>query len=128
MDGKRYALLTEVSTDPDQVTFDAQEYLTGPEAEAAARADGMLEDSNSLDGGVYIVNDSTETTTLPVTDDVKVTILKRGGGSSAPKLVSFASFERRFNIESDPENLRTHGYWLQLRQGQVTSIVEQFQP
>ena len=130
-DGKHYGEIKAVAVDPDSVTFDVEEYLTGQAATDAAVADGVIKPGESMPDDVYVRNTNKATTTLAVAPSVEVRILGLDGGAPTMKPVSFAEFAKRFKGNIAPRalgSLKEFGYWVTLTNGQVTAIEEQYHP
>lgn len=80
-DGRHFGLVKRVDVKAPSLTFDLAYFLTGAEADKAAREHGVIGPSEHID--FLIVNDNPRLCTLPVHRGVGVRVLK--GGSATLK-------------------------------------------
>jgi hypothetical protein len=77
-DGVReHAYVTDVEAAGDGsyvLTVDRAQFLTGDEANQAAVEDGFINDGDTVPGGYYIVNESSELEELPLDPDAPVAL------------------------------------------------------
>lgn len=77
-DGEMFGFVTAV--DAASVTFDPARMLSGQEAREAAAADGVIGSGEDLPNDFYIDNPDADLLTLPVTDDLRPTVLTFDSG------------------------------------------------
>ncbi|MBT8208322.1 MAG: HYR domain-containing protein [Acidimicrobiia bacterium] len=150
--GNRSELVLHVTVDPDlemvfayvtrydgfAVTVDDATFLTGDEATAAAREDGVIGDDETVPNDYYIRNEEPDTRNLAVGDDAPVvlqTCFVDGEcvRETAVNLEQWAGLLVEQSAGGLPENWQWYGagslpYWLTVQDGVVVHISEQYLP
>jgi hypothetical protein len=129
-DGRHPVYLVELDVPGGGVTFDLIQFLTGDEAITAYREDTPEDPEGDPPNDYFIRNDNPRLRTLPVADDVAVTVVRLGEASGAGSVPS--SFEELPDhlAEQPPAEgrLAWNPYWLTVEQGEVVAIDEQYLP
>lgn len=111
--------LSLVAAQPATLGFDLAEFLTGDEALKALVEDGFSEDDYAND--YYVRNRSPRLRTLPVADDVAVEEVDWPDGTS-PRPSDLPTLAARINARGDEQP----SFWLEVRDGRVVAIEEQY--
>jgi hypothetical protein len=122
-DGRHPAYLKTVDPDRPTITFDLIQFLTGEAATKAAAEDG---EESPPPNDYYIRNVNSRLRTLPVRSDAPITVnvlaAQSTGSSTKDVSVTLAELAGYF------PNQGTAPFWLNVEQGQVTKIAQQFLP
>ena len=110
--------------DEDGIELDTATLLTGDEAVAAAREDGELPDDGELPNDFYVDDDTAAVTSLPVADDVTVSLYDCSAGCEL-RAVDAGPFLRG---ETDAFGGDRPFVSVRLRRGQVVAIEEIYLP
>jgi hypothetical protein len=127
--GRHAVFLTGLDVANRTVEFDLIQFLTGDEALAAFQRDhgGDLE---GWANDYYIVNDNPRLRTLPVADDVELTVVRTSESVYDTHSIPFEelpAYVAAGPIQSD-QRLGQHPFWLTVRGDTVVAIDEQFLP
>jgi hypothetical protein len=129
-DGRHPAFLTELDVAGRTVTFDVIQFLTGEDAAAA-----YLEDTGETGGppnDYHLRNVNPRLRTLPVSDDVTVTVVRLGEPTGAGSVSwTLATLPDHLDETAPTEDLGRLGwnpYWLTVDDGTVVAIDEQYLP
>jgi hypothetical protein len=129
-DGRHPAYLVGLDVPGGTVTVDVIQFLTGDEAIAAYREDTPEDPDGDPPNDYFIRNDNPLLRTLPVADDVAVTVVRLGEASGAGSVPS--SFEvLPDHLDEQPPaegRLAWNPYWLTVEGGEVVAIDEQYLP
>jgi hypothetical protein len=112
------------------LAFDEAEFLTGEEAQQAAEKDGV-QPGEAVPNDYYIRNPDKATTTYPIANDARITAKRcppcRHGkpGELAPFLASFMKGRQTY---AQPYRGKYGLYWLNVADGRVVAIDEQYVP
>ena len=120
-DGRHFGRVeaVDLAAQPATLGFDLAEFLTGDEALKALVEDGFSEDDYAND---YCVrNRSPRLRTLPVADDVAVEEVDWPDGTS-PRPSDLPTLAARINARGDEQP----SFWLEVRDGRVLAIEEQY--
>ncbi len=105
-DGESFALIRSITG--DGFVVDPAWLLVGEDAEAAARADGVISHDQELSGGTYIRNHESETITVPVAPDAEFVVLTYDtDGGISPVTVDMTQL--RIMFEGGPAAWPTYG-------------------
>jgi hypothetical protein len=109
---------------PLLLTFDLAYFYTGAKANEVAASRG---DEVPVPNDVYIVNDNPKLRTYPIASSVLVRYIPNG---SVLKKGDIGAFEQAVNgtAQTDYPDMRYTGWWIVLKNGQVSSITQQFLP
>jgi hypothetical protein len=100
-------------------------FLTGPEAEDAAEADGAEPPPNDF----YIVNDSTRLRTSPVSPDAPLTVVLDASAGLVPEGRPMAQGDWVAALRGPHgEAFRSTPYWVTIVDGTITEIRQQYVP
>lgn len=100
-------------------------FLTGPEAEDAAEADGAEPPPNDF----YIVNDSPRVRTVPVASDAALTVTMDAGAALVPEGMAMPLGVWVAALDGPHgEAFRSTPYWVTITDGTVTAISQQYVP
>lgn len=125
-DTRYFGAIPAAYVGPPELVFDEMELLVGAEARRAARVDGIPEDEV---GDFYIRDRSGPTVSLPVADDVVVTVVRCGDdGCSEGHPVDYGDFTTSLSGTDDSAAVGSGRYWLTVRDGLVVQIDEQYVP
>ncbi len=117
-DGQWFGQLKAVDTTAGTLGFDLECFFVGDAANAAATADGQTE--VPVPDDVYIRNESSAVRTQQAVTDVAIGILGSGGAST--------DYEPTAHGLSAAGPLIDHGVWLEVKDGWVIAIQQQFFP
>jgi hypothetical protein len=130
-DGRHPVLLTELDPTSRSVTFDLIQFLTGPEA-ADAYAEDVPEDPDPGPPNDYwIRNVSSQLRTLPIADDVAVSVIRLGEASGAegvPWTLEQLPAHLAEQVGGPDDHLGFSPWWLTVEDGVVVAIDEQYTP
>ena len=124
-DGRHAVRITNVDVSGRTVEFDVIQFLTGDEATAAYREDHPEDPNGFPENDYYIVNDNPRLRTLPVADDVTVTVLATGEPeptANSPHPIAFAEL---------PGYIAQFGagpFWLTVNGGNLVAVEQQYVP
>ena len=124
-DGRHAVRITNVDVSGRTVEFDVIRFLTGDEATAAYREDHPADPNGFPENDYYIVNDNPRLRTLPVADDVTVTVLATGEPeptANSPHPIAFAEL---------PGYIAQFGagpFWLTVNGGNLVAVEQQYVP
>ena len=104
----------------DQVSFDLACWFTGAAAVAAAAGDGQ---ESPPPNDFHIRNDSDQLRTLAVDPSTEVAWLRKPGDPETVEVVTYRAW-----LAEQPGRPVTPGVWLNVEDGQVRSIEEQYVP
>ncbi len=100
-------------------------FLTGPEAEDAAEADGAEPPPNDF----YIVNDSTRLRTSPVSPDAPLTVVLDAAAGQVPEGRPMAQGDWAAALRGPHgDAYRSTPYWVTIIDGTITEIRQQYVP
>jgi len=118
-----YLKLVAASVSPDIVVVDLGRWLTGADARAAAKADGV-----HLQNPRYLRNLTFDLRTVDVSSTVVVT-LRHYKGANKPTDHTLADLEKIFNGAGHAdERVRHDPFWVHVVDGQIDKIREQRYP
>jgi hypothetical protein len=122
-DGRHPVYLKSVDPDRQTITFDLVQFYTGEDATKAAAEDNK---ESPPPNDYYIRNVNPRLRTLPVRSDAPITVnvLAAGSTGSSTKDVSVTLVK----LASYFPNSGTAPFWINVAQGQVTKITQQFLP
>jgi hypothetical protein len=122
-DGRHPVYLKSVDPDRPTITFDLVQFYTGEDATKAAAEDNK---ESPPPNDYYIRNVNPRLRTLPVRSDAPITVnvLAAGSTGSSTKDVSVTLVK----LASYFPNSGTAPFWINVAQGQVTKITQQFLP
>jgi hypothetical protein len=128
-DGRHFVFIEAMGVDqtPPRLVVDEATWFTDAEADRAARADGNLPAGQAhVENGYYIRNETPAWRTVELSPSAPVSIvLYPWGDIDQPAVVDLERFERM--LGRDPWLLQLP-YWLEVRDGVVTAIEQQFIP
>jgi len=127
---KQFTYINEITDTGSKpvIVADYAQMLTGDAAAAAATSHG---DESPPPNDYYIVNDNKLLRKLKVQPGIKVTVATNSDGTSDPDghTISFAEWASSYSAPTDEnEGLRTAPYWITIKSGVVTKIVQQYLP
>lgn len=129
-DGRHFVFIeaTGVDQTPPRLVVDEATWFTDAEADQAAREDGNLPDGQAhIENGYYIRNETPAWRTVELSPSAPVSIvLYPWGDIDQPAVVDLERFENRM-LAREPWLLGLP-YWLEVRDGVVTAIEQQFIP
>jgi hypothetical protein len=127
-DGRHPVYLTAIDVAGGRVEFDLIQFLTGDEA-IAAYGEDYPDDPGGPPNDYYIINDNPRLRRLPVTGDVKVTVLDWNGGFQ-PMVIAFADLPTELAAGPIPydDRLAAMPVWLTVHDDTITAIQEQYIP
>ncbi len=150
--GNRSEVILQLTVDPDlevvfayvtafdgsTLTADYATFLTGDEATAAARADGVIGQDETVPNDFYIRNENPMLRELPVSDTAPVVLQTCfvDGPCVRPVAVTLEQWSTLLVEQSAdglPEGWQWYGagalpYWLTLQDGVVVQVSEQYLP
>ncbi len=111
------------------VEFDLIQFLTGDEANAAWHRDHP-DETGGVHNDYSIVNDNPRVRTLPVADEVTVTVVQTPTSANAPHPIAFEDLPDYLAGDPMPDDgyLWPNPFWLTVRDGSVVAIAEQYTP
>nr|NLI51105.1 hypothetical protein [Propionibacterium sp.] len=128
VDAQRHAAFVKAARKVDGrlvLDLDLVLFLTGPEAEDAAEADGAEPPPNDF----YIVNDSPRVRTLPVAADAPLTVVMDVNAALVPEGMSMPLGVWTAALDGPHgEALRSTPYWVTVTDGTITAISQQYVP
>ena len=116
-DGRHFGFIRSVDVQSNSISFDPALFLTGDEAQQAARERGDATADDVFD--YFVVNDDPAATTLQVGGDPRIQILT-GGGSD----LGDATLQGLSDHLPRPDN----GFWIEIEDGEVVEMEEQYVP
>ena len=131
-DGRHFGYIRDVAVDGARVelSFDLAEFLTGTDAERAAREDGRIGPDETVDNDYYVRNRNDRVRTLPVAPDAEIVVV-RWDDCCETVAAELEPFVAAFAPGAEPSG-RYRGpgsqYWLTVSSGIVTRIEEQYVP
>jgi hypothetical protein len=128
-DGRHFGKLYAVGVDqePPRLVIDIQAFLTDQEAIDAAIEDGVIKPGEIVENGYYIRNQNPRWRVIEIDSSAQVTLTTYPyADPSAPKVISLERFGELYN--SDAGTLQYSPYWIEVRDGIVVAIEEQFLP
>lgn len=116
-DGRHFGFIRSVDLQNNSISFDGAVFLTGNDAQQAARerGDAMADDVFDF----FIVNDDPATTTLQVAGDARIQVLTGGGADLGSSTLQGLS-----DRLPRPDN----GFWVEIENGEVIEVEEQYVP
>ncbi len=144
-----FGYVTEVASDGSSLTIDFAEFLTGEEANEAARAAGEIGPDDVVPNDYFISNTNPRLRTFPIADDVMVQLvgfLIEGGeidtiGIPPSEWAELVAFALQCIADEFPEECVDIGgegwiwygsgflpYWILVEDGVVVAIEEQYLP
>lgn len=124
---KHCAFVKEARTANGRLVLDLDYvlFLTGPEAEDAAEADGAEPPPNDF----YIVNDSTKLRTSPVAPDAPLTVVLDAAAGQVPEGRTMAQGDWIAALRGPHgDAFRSTPYWVKIVDGTITEIRQQYVP
>jgi hypothetical protein len=119
VDGRHFGFIVSADRFKPTIAFDDAEFLSGKEAQQAAEDAGAVAPGEPVSNDYYIVDGDSETVTLPVAKDARVTVV------SCPTSCSEGhpgAFDRLETGSDHPP------YWVTTEDGVVTKIDQQYVP
>ena len=128
-EGRDPAFLTRLDDADRTIEFDLIQFLTGDEAFVAFQEDHP-DDPEGWANDYYIVNDNPRLRTLPVADDVEVTVVQTSEGAYDAHTIAFEALPAYVHAAPMPSDDRMwhNPFWLTVRDDMVVAIEEQFLP
>ncbi|MFN2590600.1 MAG: hypothetical protein ABR518_07495 [Actinomycetota bacterium] len=130
-DGRHFGFLESVDIDasPHSLVFDKADFLTGEEANEAAREDGAIGQGESVPNDYYVHNRNELRRTLTFDDDVELVVLD-WTNCCEPRVGELEPFAAAFDQDQPSGAYRgpTSPYWVTVEDGQVVEIEEQYLP
>jgi hypothetical protein len=129
-DGRHPVYLVEVDGPGRVITFDLIQFLTGDEAITAYREDTPEDPEGTPPNDYHVRNVNPQLRSLPVADDVAVTVVRLGEASGAGSVPStFDELPAHLDDQPAPEGrLAWNPSWLTVDRGVITAIDEQYLP
>jgi hypothetical protein len=126
VDGRHPVFFTGFDVARSTVEFDLVQYLTGDEARAYAEEHEDEYGEDYYDQ--YIVNENRRLRSLPVADDVQITVLQTAESTSSPHAITFGELPGYVGTDHGPAvtHLGYNAFWLTVRDGTVVAIDEQY--
>jgi len=124
-----YSNTVDAEASPHTLVFDKADFLTGEEANEAAREDGHLGPGESVPNDYYIRNNNPLLRTLPFEDDVELAVIDWNNccelvqGELEPFAAAFEGHQPAGSYRGS-----LSPYWLTVAGGRVVKIEEQYQP
>ncbi|MDQ4149795.1 MAG: hypothetical protein M3164_07405 [Actinomycetota bacterium] len=116
-DGRHFGFIRSVNVGGRSIAFDVAVYLTGEAAQQAARERGEVTPDDVFE--FFVVNDDPRVRDLGVAPNPRIRILSGGGpGLADSTLEGLSSHLPR------PDN----GFWVEIENGRVVAIEEQYVP
>ena len=130
---RQFGYIRDIDLQARKLDFDRAQLLTGAEASAAARADGVIGHGDVVPNDYYIRNRERTFRVLPLAPEVRVTTAPCDPACRARVPGHLRGLAQSFHV---PETLTlahpyrgTHSqYWLTVRDGRVVAIDEQYLP
>jgi hypothetical protein len=128
-DGRHAAMITGLDVDGRAVEVDVVQFLMGDEATAAYREDHPDDPTGSPDNDYYIVNDNPRLRTLPVADDVVVTVVSTSTSANDPHRIAFEDLPGYVaTYEGAGGQLWYNPFWLTVEDDRIVALDEQYTP
>jgi hypothetical protein len=128
-DGRHAAMITGLDVDGRAVEVDVVQFLMGDEATAAYREDHPDDPTGSPDNDYYIVNDNPRLRTLPVVDDVSVTVVATSTSANDPHTIAFEDLPGYFaTYEGAGGQIWWNPFWLTVEDDRIVALDEQYTP
>ena len=129
-DGRHFGYLVAVggSQAPPRVVFDLAQWFTDAEADAAAIADGAMPPGKAhIENGFYIRNESPRWRNVEVDPSASIALVTYPYGDiEHPREISLERFAEI--TDDDPTLVRWSPFWLDVRDGIVTGLDQQYIP
>jgi hypothetical protein len=130
-DGRHFGYIKALA--PSSLEFDLAEFYTGADANRAAREDGRIGSSETVDNDYYIRNVSNRMRTLSMADDM---VIKVVDWTDCCELVDGeverfkSAFRTGASDESSDDSYRgpESSYWVFVESGRIVRIEEQYLP
>lgn len=130
-DGRHPVFLAELDGEARTVTVDLIQFLTGQEAADAYAEDVPDDPDPGPPNDYWIRNESTELRTLPIAEDVTVSVIRLGEASSAegePWTLEGLPDHLAEQVGAPDGQLGWSPWWLTVEDGVVVAIEEQYLP
>lgn len=128
-DGRHAAMITGLDVEGRAVEVDVVQFLMGDEATAAYREDHPDDPTGSPDNDYYIVNDNPRLRTLPVVNDVVVTVVSTGTSANDPHTIAFEDLPGYFaTYEGAGGQIWYNPFWLTVDDDRIVALDEQYTP
>lgn len=130
-DGRHSVLLAELDGEARTITVDLIQFLTGQEAADAYAEDVPDDPDPGPPNDYWIRNESTELRTLPIAEDVAVTVIRLGEASGAegePWTLEDLPDHLAEQVGAPDGQLGWSPWWLTVEDGVVVAIEEQYLP
>ena len=129
-DGRHFGYLAAVgqSQAPPRVVFDLAHWFSEAEADAAALEDGVLPPGQThIENGYYIRNESPRWRVVEVGSTANVSLVTYPYGDiEHPRVISLDRFAQI--AHGDPNLLSWSPFWLEVHDGVVARMDQQFTP
>jgi hypothetical protein len=126
-DGRHAVYLTGLDVTKRKVTFDKIDFLTGADAQKEWKKQNPASTEDSPPNDYLIVNNNPLLRTLPIAEDVTVTIADLSAGLVMKKS-TLAALPAHLAPMKTPKQLSANPFWLTVNAGQVTAFEEQYVP
>ena len=134
-DGRYFGYIRALEADADRakISLDVAAWLTGEQAEKAAREDGAIAPGEPVSNDYYVRNAQRDVAVLEVADRVRVTAVRCPDSCRDGVRGDFAGLARSFD-DPGPKTLADDyrgpqsQYWVTVQDGVVTAIDEQYVP
>ena len=128
-DGRHFGYIGSIDTAGASMVFDLAYFLTGDEANEAARDHG---DEVPVPNDYYLVNDNPRLRTLAISPDPEIWVIDWGGNCCDLVRGEFQPFVDAFGTKQHAWDAMYQGaesqYWVTVENGAVVAIEEQFLP
>lgn len=122
---RQFAFIKEVRSTSTEIVADYAQFLSGKEAaDAATKAGAESPPPNDY----FIVNKNPRLRTLKVARSATVRLTTDDEGLSEPQGFSGTLAQLEKQLKANPDQRSYRGFWLNLRDGVVVAIEEQFTP
>lgn len=131
-DGRNFAYIKKVdtTTDPPTITYDLAIFLSGDEANEAAKEHG---DETPVPNDYYVVNDNPRLRTVPLAADARLVLVDWKHCCERTFNGVLSDFARAFEegvitVDGHRYTGNLSSYWLVARDGVIVRIEEQYAP
>jgi hypothetical protein len=131
---RRFGLLKALDEDQRTLTLEPHDFLTGDEADEAAREEGVVGPDEGADNDYWVADSPEATAVLPVAAHVEVLLLPHGRPSphesaAIPIASSFRQLAEHFRSSDELSDLiKSSLFVVRLENGEVVGIEEFFVP
>jgi hypothetical protein len=129
-EGRSFGYIKSVDAGVSTLVFDLAQFFTGEAANKAAQQDGVIGPGESVDNDYYIRNVNKLLRTVPIAQNVKISIVEWSNCCDHTMSPNLGTFAQAFPGPGPTDDF--HGpnssYWLTVQGGAIVKIEEQYLP